>query len=76
MKFFDKGKSISTEYCEFCGKEIKPGEKMIVSTINPAHERQSFNRFNDAGFYSHMDNVPKYHENCFLDYCKKEKGKK
>ena len=73
MKFLDKGRSISTEYCEFCGKEIKAGEKMILSTINPSRERPLFNRFYTAGFYSQADNIPKYHEKCFLDYCKKEK---
>ena len=73
MKFFDKGRPISEEYCDFCGKLIKPGDKMILSTINPSRERQMFNRFSDAGFYSHIDNTPKYHEKCFFEYCKKSK---
>lgn len=68
---FDKGKPLSKEYCELCKKEIKPGEKMILSIICPSHERQLHNRFFVPSFYAHIDNAPKYHENCYLKTIKK-----
>jgi len=69
---FDKGKPLTKEYCETCKKEIKPGEKMIISMICPSHERQFFNRTTTVGIYSFVDNAPKYHENCYLKNIKKK----
>jgi predicted RNA-binding Zn-ribbon protein involved in translation (DUF1610 family) len=66
MAFFDKGKSMTKEYCELCKKEIKPGEKMIICTICPSHGDQLVNRFYEEKFYASIDNAPKYHEECYL----------
>jgi len=64
---FDKGKPLNKEVCDFCKKEIKPGEKMIVVAICPSHERQLSNRLWSAGVYSYLDNAPKYHEICYIE---------
>lgn len=63
---FDKGKPLTKEHCEFCKKEIEPGEKMIISTTCPSHGRQLFNRLHDWSFYGYIDNAPRYHEKCYL----------
>ena len=69
--FFDKGRQITKHICELCKKEIKLGEKLIISTISPSHERQLFSRFYEPSFYARIDNAPKYHEKCFLKSIKK-----
>jgi predicted RNA-binding Zn-ribbon protein involved in translation (DUF1610 family) len=63
---FDKGKPVTKEYCEFCKKEIEPGEKMIIYTICPSHGDQLVRRFYEQSFYAYIDNAPKYHEKCYL----------
>jgi len=71
MKIFDKGKPLSREYCDFCKKEIGPGEKMIMSTICPSHARQHFNR-STVGMSAFIDNAEKYHEECYMKKMKKK----
>ena len=68
---FDKGRPLSKELCELCKKEIKPGEKMIISAICPSHERQLSNRLWAPQVYGYLDNAPKYHEKCFVKTIKK-----
>jgi hypothetical protein len=68
---FDKGRSLTKEFCEICKKEIKPGEKMIISTICPSHERLLSNRLWAPQVYGYIDNAPKYHEECYLKTKKK-----
>jgi len=36
---FDKGRPLSKEFCEYCKKEIEPGDKMIILTRCASHER-------------------------------------
>jgi len=69
---FDKGKPLTKEYCEACKKEIEPGEKMIILTICPSHERQLSNRLWSPGVYDSIDNAPKYHEECYIKNAKKK----
>ena len=69
---FDKGRPLSKEFCELCKKEIKPGEKIIISAICPSHERQLSNRLWAPQVYGYLDNAPKYHERCFLKTIKKK----
>jgi hypothetical protein len=63
---FDKGRPITKEFCKGCKKEIKPGQKMIVSIVTPSHARQLHNRMAPVFFYTLIDNSPKYHEECYL----------
>ena len=56
MKIFDKGKPLSREYCDFCKKEIEPGEKLIMLTICPSHAWQLWNRGSTL-IYSFIDNA-------------------
>ena len=67
---FDRGYSLSKEYCKSCEKEIKPGEKLILLTICPSHGRQFWNRTSKF-IYSFIDNADKYHEECYLKSIKK-----
>ena len=67
---FDKGRPLTKHICELCKKEIKPGEKMIISTVSPSHDRQFFNRFYEPSFYAYIDNAPKYHEKCYFESIK------
>ena len=69
---FDKGRPLTKEYCEECKNEIKPGEKMIISTVCPSHERQLHNRLWSPAVYGYIDNAPKYHEKCYLKDIKKK----
>ena len=69
---FDKGQPISKEICSICKKEIKPGERMIISAKCPSHGRQLSNRLWAPQVYSYIDNAAKYHEKCFLKKSKKE----
>jgi hypothetical protein len=62
---FDKGRSLTKEFCEFCKKEIKPGEKMILTLTQPSRERSLFNRMSPE-YYGYYDNAPRYHEKCYL----------
>jgi DNA polymerase IIIc chi subunit len=71
MILFDKGRLLTKEICELCKKEIKPGEKMIILTLCPSHERQLSNRLWSPGVYDYIDTAPKYHEKCYI---KKEKS--
>ena len=71
--FFDKGKPIGKEICEGCKKEIKPGEKMIISTICPSHGRQLSNRLWSPQVYGYLDNAPKYHEKCYINNIAKKR---
>jgi len=69
---FDKGRPLTKEICELCEKEIKPGEKMIISTICPSHGRQLSIRLWSPQVYGHIDNAPKYHEGCYIKNIKKK----
>ena len=61
---FDKGRPLSKEFCEYCKKEIEPGDKMIILTRCPSHERQLSNRLWAPTVYGYIDSAPKYHEKC------------
>jgi hypothetical protein len=69
---FDKGRPLTKEFCELCKKEIKPGEKMIISTICPSHEGQLSSRLWSPQVYGYIDNAPKYHEECYTKNIKRK----
>jgi hypothetical protein len=68
---FDKGKPIIKEYCEFCKKEIKPGQKIVLTLTQPSKERTLFNRLT-VEYYGYYDSASRYHENCFIKNIKKK----
>lgn len=66
---FDKGRPLTKEYCKSCKKEIKPGEKMVITVIQPSRGRSLFNRLSRE-YYGYFDNAPKFHEKCYLRHIK------
>ena len=65
-KFFDKGRPILKEYCKICQKEIEPGHRMIIETVQPSKGRSISMRVYSWQMYGHIDNADKDHKECFI----------